>query len=74
MGGQNPQALGVDLPLVWTAELDSAVVAYQPPAGTPVYSASIMKVLGPALWVIGGLILLAGTATVTILRKGNGAS
>ncbi|MFH1068869.1 MAG: hypothetical protein V1794_04530 [Candidatus Glassbacteria bacterium] len=71
---QNPRALGVDLPLAWEAALDSAVVAFRGPAGSTVNSAGLLKMLGPALWVIGGLVLLVGTATVAILRKGNGAS
>ncbi|HLA40812.1 MAG TPA: hypothetical protein VJ417_12495 [Candidatus Glassbacteria bacterium] len=71
---QNPTALGVDLPLAWDASLDSTVTAFAGPGGALVHSANVLGVLGPAMWAIVGLVLLAGLATVVVLRKGNGES
>jgi len=68
---QSPTALGIDIPLDWDEACDESVTALRSSQIAVGSVAGSRGILATTLWALGGLVVLAGLATVWILRKGN---
>jgi hypothetical protein len=69
---QSPASLGVDIPLVWEPAHDLAVVPLRGAGVTQSATGGTKQIMFAALWTLGGIILLAGLATVWLVRREKG--
>jgi hypothetical protein len=69
---QSPSSLGVDIPLDWEPAHDRAVVPMRGVNPAQNAAGATPRIMFSVLWTLGGIILLAGLATVWLVRRGKG--
>ena len=71
---QSPASLGVDIPLVWEPAHDRALVPMRGVNLAQNAAGATPRIMFAVLWTLGGIILLAGLATVWLVRREKGLS